>query len=183
MIALSIGCTLYTPQKKKKKCSWSSEHVRTAVNSGVNLFKHKEEALISNHPSLITGRSGRHVTPPPPQPMWAVATEGRFSARSPTTTSSLCVNKRQALNFSCTLKKTTLISFSFTVVWLRNPLIYIIIWLLTCSQISASLESFRVFLHCKIATGGARLREKTLSLLLCLFFDLEESCFILCQHM
>lgn len=74
------------------------------MNSGVNLFKHKEEALISNHPSLITGHSGRHVTPPPPQPMWADATEGPFSARSPTTTSSLCVNKQQALNSSCTLK-------------------------------------------------------------------------------
>lgn len=86
-----------------------------------------------------------------------------------------------SLKFQLHLKKITFISFflrlahkqsqlieklcsvlgrGFTVVWLRNSLISIIIWLLTCSQISASLESFRVFQHCKIATGGARLREK-----------------------
>lgn len=78
--------------------NWSSEHVRTAVNSGVNSFKHKEEALISNHPSLITGCSGRHVNPP----MCTVSTwscHWRWSLCSTTTTNSLCVNKQQVQSF------------------------------------------------------------------------------------
>lgn len=102
-ITSSIGGTFYAPQEKMH--NWSSEHVRTAVNSGMNLFKHKEEALISHHPSLITGCSGGHVTPPPVYcEHTCEATEGRVCARSTTTTSSLCVNKQQASNSSCTLK-------------------------------------------------------------------------------
>lgn len=50
-----------TPQEKMHR--WSPELVWTAVNSTVNSLKHKEEAFISNNPSLITGCSGRHVTP------------------------------------------------------------------------------------------------------------------------